>query len=68
MTTNLGKLDRGLRLVAAALLVILAFGTEFAASGIAHWLALVVAAVVALTALMGSCPLYRVIGFKTCHT
>ncbi|SLN19734.1 hypothetical protein ROJ8625_00686 [Roseivivax jejudonensis] len=67
MTRNMGNVDRALRLVAAALLLWAAFGTAVAATGALHWLAILVAGVFVLTALVGMCPLYRVIGLKTCR-
>jgi len=67
MTTNMGKFDRGGRLVITALLLVLAFGTNVLGAGILFWLALAVAGVFALTALVGNCPLYSVIGLKTCR-
>jgi len=66
MTTNMGKSDRAIRLIVAALLVYVAFGTGIAAAGILHWLALAVAAVFTVTALIGTCPLYSIIGIRTC--
>ena len=66
MTTNMGKVDRGGRLAIAAVLVLLAFGTSVLGSGILFWIALAVAAVFTLTAFVGNCPLYSVIGLKTC--
>lgn len=68
MTTNMGKLDRGARLAIAAVLVALALGTGVLGSGGLFWVALAVAAVFTLTALVGNCPLYSVIGIKTCKT
>ena len=68
MTTNMGKFDRIARVVVAALLVVLAFTTSFAGSGVLHWLALAVAAIFVLTAIVGNCPLYSIFGIKTCST
>lgn len=68
MSVNMGKIDRGLRLVIAAVLVWLAFGSAVAAAGLLHWLALIVAAVMVLTAVIGNCPLYSLIGLKTCKS
>ncbi|WP_147124225.1 YgaP family membrane protein [Shimia ponticola] len=65
MMTNMGTIDRGGRLVIAAVLAFLALGTG-ALSGVLFWIALVVAAVFTLTALVGNCPLYRIVGLKTC--
>lgn len=67
MTTNMGKLDRGGRLVVAALLVFLALGTSVLGSGLLFWLALIAAAVFTLTAFVGNCPLYSIFGLKTCR-
>ena len=66
MTTNMGKIDRGLRLIIAAVLLYVAIGTTILGSGILFWLAMIVAAVFTLTAIVGNCPLYSVIGVKTC--
>ena len=66
MTKNMGNIDRGLRLAIAALLLFAAFGTTFAGSGILFWLALIVAVVFTVTAFVGMCPLYRIVGIKTC--
>lgn len=66
MTTNMGKTDRGLRLVIAAALLFLALGTPVLGSGVLFWLALVVAPVFILTAFVGNCPLYGIVGLKTC--
>ena len=65
MTTNMSKLDRGLRIVAAVLLLLAAFSGGAAASGLLHWLAIAIAVIFILTALVGSCPLYRIIGLST---
>lgn len=67
MITNMGKFDRGARLVLAAALLFVAFGTTVLGSGILFWVALIVAAVFTLTAFVGNCPLYSLIGLKTCQ-
>ncbi|MFV0246137.1 MAG: DUF2892 domain-containing protein [Qingshengfaniella sp.] len=67
MTVNMGTIDRGARLVLAAVLLYLAFGTEVAGSGLLFWLALIVAVVFAVTAVIGNCPLYRIFGIRTCR-
>ena len=65
MTTNMGKFDRAGRLVIAAALVFLALGTT-ALGGALFWIALAVAGVFTLTAFVGNCPLYNLVGLKTC--
>ncbi|MCR9147655.1 MAG: DUF2892 domain-containing protein [Rhodobacteraceae bacterium] len=66
MTTNMGTIDRGLRLAIAAILLFVALGTTLTGSGVLFWLALVVAGVFAVTALVGNCPAYGIVGLKTC--
>lgn len=68
MTTNMGKLDRGVRIIVAIALVWAAYGSSFAATGVLHWLALAIAAVFAVTAVIGNCPLYSIVGIRTCGT
>ena len=67
MTTNMGYFDRGARLAIAAILLVLGFGANALGAGVLFWLALVVAGVFALTALLGNCPLYSIVGLKTCR-
>ncbi|MEJ8561859.1 DUF2892 domain-containing protein [Yoonia sp. GPGPB17] len=67
MTTNMGKIDRGLRLFIAAAIAFVAFGTAMLGSGILFWLALIVAGVFTLTAFVGNCLLYSIVGLKTCQ-
>lgn len=67
MTTNMGKIDRVGRLALAAALAYLALGTSALGGGILVWIALIVAAVFTLTAFVGNCPLYRIVGLKTCQ-
>jgi len=66
MTVNMGKIDRGLRLVMTAVLAYAAFATDSLGTGVLYWAALAVAAVFALTALVGNCPLYSILGIRTC--
>lgn len=68
MTVNMGKFDRGARIVIALGLLVAAFGSEVAASGVLHWLAIAVAVVFLVTSLIGNCPLYSIFGFKTCRS
>lgn len=63
MKTNEGTLDRGLR---AALAVVVALVAAFAVKGAFSIVLWVVAAVLAVTAVAGFCPLYRVFGVNTC--
>lgn len=66
MMTNMGKIDRGARLLIAAALLIAAFATTLLGSGLLFWIAVAVAVIFTVTALVGMCPLYRIVGLKTC--
>lgn len=66
MMKNMGTIDRTGRLIISAVLAYLAIGTGVL-TGVLFWVALAVAAVFALTAAVGNCPLYGIIGLKTCR-
>lgn len=64
MKNNVGNIDRIIRLLISAVLVILWFtGTLTGTIGI---VALVLAGVFTLTAAIGFCPLYTIFGMNTC--
>ena len=64
MSTNIGAIDRILRIIVG--LALLAFALGFLAPGASYaWLGWI-GVVPLLTALVGSCPLYSVLGFSTC--
>lgn len=67
MTTNMGKLDRGARVAVALILLFLALVSGALGSGVLFYLGIAVAVVFTLTALVGNCPLYSIIGLKTCR-
>lgn len=64
MKKNMGGLDRGIRLVAAALLSYFTF-TGLIPSPMA-WLGYTVAIVFTATSLISFCPLYTLFGISTC--
>lgn len=67
MTRNMGTIDRGVRALIGLALLAWAFLTDATDNaGIVFWIALVVAAVMLVTALVGNCPLYKVLGVDTC--
>ncbi len=68
MPVNMGTTDRAIRLTIAALLVFAALVTGIFGHGLWFWLVLLVAAVLTMTALFGSCPLYSILGVKTCNS
>ena len=64
MKTNVGMIDRVLRLVIGIALIALALG--FIAPGAPYaWIGWV-GVIPLLTALVGSCPLYSLVGLSTC--
>ena len=64
MTTNVGTIDRILRIVLG--IVLIAFALGFIAPGAPYaWIGWI-GVVPLLTALVGSCPLYKVVGLSTC--
>lgn len=67
MTTNIGKIDRWLRLAVGVALLAAAFFTGFGAGGWMHWALIIVGAIAAGTALIGTCPAYALFGIRTCR-
>lgn len=61
MTRNIGPVDKVVRIVLGLILLSLIFILE----GNLRWIGLV-GIVPLLTALMGNCPLYSILGFSTC--
>ncbi|MEI7645095.1 MAG: DUF2892 domain-containing protein [Chloroflexales bacterium] len=59
---NVGLIDRAIRLLLSVFLFMLAFGLL---SGIGQIIAGVLGAVMLLTATVGVCPLYAIVGFAT---
>jgi uncharacterized membrane protein len=62
----MGTLDRGLRLVVGIVLLIVAFVTEYGASGWIHWAMIVVGLLMVATAVLSNCPMYSIFGIRTC--
>lgn len=63
MKTNVGSIDRVLRVVIGLALLVWFFVDQ--GSGFWHW-AKLIGIVPLLTAAMGTCPLYSVLGLSTC--
>ncbi len=66
MTKNMGGADRIIRLAIAAVLIVL-YATHVV-TGTGGIVALVVAGIFILTSLVSFCPVYTLLGFKTCKT
>lgn len=65
MTRNMGTWDRLVRGVVVAPLAVIA-SVAVGVGSVLGIVLLVVAAIMVATALVGSCPLYRLIGLSTC--
>jgi uncharacterized membrane protein len=65
MKANMGSTDRIIRLFAASLIAVLYFTNVI--SGTIGIIALVIAAVFLITSAISFCPLYTVLGIKTCQ-
>lgn len=65
MGKNESLLDRGIRVVIAAVAVVLGV---YVLSGVWSAVAYIVAAVMVVTAIVGICPLYKVFGVNTCKS
>jgi hypothetical protein len=68
MTPNIGSTDRTLRLLAGAALILLALFSGIAAfdGAVLKYGALIVGVVMIVTASMRICPLYTILGIRTC--
>lgn len=64
MKTNMGGIDRILRIIIALIIGYLYY--TGAITGTLGIILIVLAAVFALTSLLGFCPLYTLLGFNTC--
>ena len=65
---NIGNVDRLIRLTAGIALIVAPYVLHHAwlAGPIGHWGALVVGAVLVITALVRFCPAYALFGMRTC--
>lgn len=67
MSANVGTIDRALRLVIGAALIVLPLINfmGLGASATATYVMIAIGAILALTAVVGVCPIYRVLGIAT---
>jgi hypothetical protein len=63
MTANIGTIDRSLRVVLGLALLISAYDVV---TDVWAWLAAATGAVLLVTALIGICPAYSILGVSTC--
>lgn len=68
MTTNLGTLDRALRVLLGVFLLIIPFYSGFSVfeSNVSTVVSIVVGIVLIATSAMRFCPIYRMFGIHTC--
>ncbi|GHA55434.1 hypothetical protein GCM10008927_21710 [Amylibacter ulvae] len=68
MTTNVGAIDRILRTALGVVLLYLAFasGMELFASPLFKYGAAVIGIVMLVTSTLKMCPIYSILGLKTC--
>jgi small neutral amino acid transporter SnatA (MarC family) len=66
MKTNVGKIDRIIRLVVAAVIAYLLFSGTVAISSLLGIILAVVAVIFAFTGLSGWCAIYQLLGASTC--
>ncbi|WP_420014024.1 YgaP family membrane protein [Tateyamaria sp.] len=66
--TNVGSVDRGLRIVLGLVLLGASFlsGAALFQSGAATGIAVLIGLVLIATSAMKFCPLYRILGIRTC--
>ncbi len=64
MKKNMGRADRIIRLIMAAVIAFLYFNATI--SGTLGLVLLIVAGVFVLTSFVSFCPLYTILGFNTC--
>lgn len=68
MPSNVGTVDRAIRLVLGAVLILLPLVTAFAAgTPWLWWGAIIVGVVMLATAGLRFCPLYSLLGVRTCR-
>jgi len=62
-TKNVGRTDRIIRAIIGVVLLIVFFSL---AAGVWKWLALIVGLVLLVSAALGTCPPYSLLGINTC--
>jgi hypothetical protein len=66
MKKNVGSIDKVARIIIAAVLAAVVISSII--TGTLGIVALLIAAVLLITSLVGFCPLYRILGISTCKT
>jgi cytochrome b subunit of formate dehydrogenase len=63
MVKNVGKIDRIIRIVAGAILVLIGIFAEISVP--VMWIALILGALLIVTGILAFCPLYKLFKFST---
>jgi len=65
---NVGKFDRVLRIIIGLVLIVVPFATNISlfSSSVMTYGAVIVGVVLVATAIFRFCPLYRILGIRTC--
>ncbi len=66
MKKNMGNSDRLIRVILAIIIAVLSFAGVI--SGVTETVLLILAGVFVITSLFSFCPLYTLVGLKTCKT
>ncbi len=66
MKKNMGNIDKIVRTVVALVAIVLLATGNVAISSVLGIILAVVAAIFLLTSLVGTCPLYSIVGMSTC--
>ncbi len=69
MNSNVGSVDRIIRIVIGAILVgwpWIGRGMALGMGGPLHWIAIIVGVTLIATAIFGTCPIYSILGVNTC--
>ncbi|MBO3116280.1 DUF2892 domain-containing protein [Winogradskyella sp. DF17] len=64
MTKNMSNLDKGIRVIVAAVVALLYYFNVI--EGTLAYILMAVAIILLVTSLINFCPLYRVLGISTC--
>ncbi|MEH6727086.1 MAG: DUF2892 domain-containing protein [Hyphomicrobiales bacterium] len=69
-SANVGSVDRIIRFIVGAVLIILPFlsSSAFLSGPVMAWLLPLVGVVLIATAFLRFCPIYKILGIKTCKT
>ncbi len=68
MKKNMGNIDKAIRLLVAAVAIYLLVSGTVSLSSVLGIVLAVVGGIFVLTSVIGTCPLYSIVGLSTCPT